>query len=162
MTPIFLPAPGGLLKAPLEHCLTRAIRRLAAGRPGLFERLGSYRSGRFLLVPSGFPFAFRLEPDGARATVRVVPARWPGPYTVRIAGELSTLIGLFDGSCDADSAFFSRRIRVDGATDAALALHNTLEAAGLEPSDVLGLEDPVATLFNRAFVTMGKVLHARA
>ena len=53
MSPIFLLAPGGLLKAPLEHCLTRAIRRLAAGRPGLFERLGSYRSGRFLLGTFG-------------------------------------------------------------------------------------------------------------
>lgn len=160
MTRPFPPHPGRLLKAPLEHCLTSAVRKLARRRPGLFEKLGPYRSVTFVLAPAGLPLAFRLRPDGSDAVVQVVSTRAPGPYTVRIAGELRMLISVFDGSCDADSAFFSRRIRIDGATDAALALHNILEAAALKPSDVVGLEAPFADIFNRAFVAAGRVAHA--
>jgi O2-independent ubiquinone biosynthesis accessory factor UbiT len=133
---------------PLERRLTLSVRKLAECRPELFSRLGRFRTAVYILSPHELPFAFRLVPDAARAEVRFVPAKAPGLHSVRISGPLTTLVGLFDGSCDADSSFFSRAIVVEGATDAALALHNTLEAAELKPSDILRLPSPLSGSFD--------------
>jgi O2-independent ubiquinone biosynthesis accessory factor UbiT len=133
---------------PLEQRLTRSVRKLAERRPHLFSRLGGFRTAVYVLSPNELPVAFRLVPNGAGAEVTLVPAKTPGPYLVRISGPLATLVGLFDGSCDADSSFFSRAVVVDGATAAALALHNTLEAAELKPSDIFGLVSPVGDAFD--------------
>lgn len=133
---------------PLERRLTQSVRKLAECRPELFGRLGRFRTAVYILSPNELPFAFRLVPDAARAEVRFVPAKTPGLHSVRISGPLKTLVGLFDGSCDADSSFFSRAIAVEGATDAALALRNTLDAAELKPSDILGLPSPISGPFN--------------
>lgn len=133
---------------PLERRLTQSVRQLAHRRPELFRRLGQFRTAVYILSPNELPFAFRLVPDAAGAEVRFVPAKSPGLHSVRISGPLMTLVGLFDGSCDADSSFFSRAIVVEGATDAALALHNTLEAAELKPSDILGLPSPISGSFD--------------
>lgn len=65
-----------------------------------------------------------------------------------------TLIGLFDGTIDADSSFFGGDIRMEGATDAALALHNALEAADLRVSDILGLPPQLKTSFDRVFASL--------
>jgi predicted lipid carrier protein YhbT len=48
------------------------------------------------------------------------------------------LLGVLDGGLDADAAFFSREIRGSGDTETVVSLHNTLEAAALSPSDLLG------------------------
>ncbi len=52
---------------------------------------------------------------------------------------MEDLLALFDGSLDADSAFFGRTVQVDGDTGAVVALHNALEAANLSMTDLLGL-----------------------
>lgn len=136
-----------LMRHPVEIVLSRALRRIARRRPEVFERLGSWRTAAVVIEPSDFPVSFRLSPDGARGTVRVIRHDDPAPSTARIRGPLATLLELFDGDGDADSAFFSRRIRIDGDTAAVVALHNSLEAAGLTLADILGvgarLRDPV-------------------
>lgn len=134
---------------PAELALTRAVRTLRRRRPDIFARLGRYQEAVYVLAPAGWPLAFRLTPGPERAGVRLVDAGRPGPFTVKITGEFRRLIGLFDGTCDADSSFFSRAIVIEGATDAALALHNSLEAAALRPSDLLGLTGLPGEAFNR-------------
>jgi predicted lipid carrier protein YhbT len=68
------------------------------------------------------------------------------------------LLALFDGRCDADSAFFSRRIRVDGDTRAVVALHNTLEAAELTLADLLGVGPPFRDRLNAGLAgALGRV-----
>ena len=62
-----------------------------------------------------------------------------------LVAYLPALLGLgagdvvVDGGGDADSAFFTRRIRIEGDTAAVVALHNTLEAGELTLADLLGL-----------------------
>jgi predicted lipid carrier protein YhbT len=138
-----------LSKLPVEFALTRAVRSLRKRRPDVFERLGKYQESIYVLAPTGWPFAFRLTPGTKLQEVRLVDSRRPGPFTVKITGELRRLVGLFDGSYDADSSFFSRMIIIEGATDAALAMHNSLEAAELRPSDLLGLTGLAGNAFNR-------------
>lgn len=136
------------LRDPVERVLTLALRRVARRRPDVFERLGEAGDVIFIVAPTDFPVAFRLRPGGGSGDVRVVRDDDAAPHAARISGPLLTLLALFDGRCDADSAFFSRRIRVDGDTRAVVALHNTLEAAELTLADLLGVGPPFRDRLN--------------
>lgn len=126
------------LRPPVELVLTAAFRRVARRRPDVIERLGDAAEASFVIEPVDFPVGFRLTPQGRSGRVTVVRKGDPAPAAARISGPLATLLALFDGSGDADSAFFSRQIRVEGDTGAVVALHNTLEAAELTAADILG------------------------
>lgn len=130
------------LRDPVERLLTLALRRVARRRPDVFERLGEAGNVTFIVAPTDFPVAFRLCPGGGSGNVQVMRRSDLSPHAARISGPLLTLLALFDGRCDADSAFFSRRIRIDGDTRAVVALHNTLEAAELTLADLLGVGPP--------------------
>ena len=141
-----LPAAGAF---PLGLGLTLAVRRLARRRPRMFERLGGFRTARFLVAPSDLSFAFLIVPDGERSEVRTVSAVDLPASDVVVRGPLLMLIGLLDGTLDGDALFFHRMITVEGRTDALLALRNTLEDADLRPADLLGLEGGAGRLANR-------------
>lgn len=130
-------------RAAPERVLTAAVRGVAGRRPEVFERLGDARRADFVIAPTDFPVAFRLRPDGAAGQVRVVRQDEAEPCAARITGPLVLLLSLLDGSADADAAFFSRRVRIEGDTDATVALHNTLEAAELSFADLLGVRPPL-------------------
>jgi len=122
---------------PISLVLGAALRRVARRNPEVFERLGAFQGAAFLIAPDDLPIAFRLEPDAGRGRVTVVGRRDATPVVARIRGPLTELLALFDGSQDADAAFFARTIVVEGDTEAILALHNTLEAAELSLADLL-------------------------
>lgn len=150
------------LRPPTEWVLSAALRRLARRRPEVFERLGAFGEATFLIAPDGSPVAFRLAPQGAAAGVQVRRRDDRSPCTARIEGPLGALLGLFDGSLDADSAFFSRAIRVSGDIEAVMALHNTLEAAELTLADLLGLSAPASDLANAAVRFVRQAAAAKA
>lgn len=125
------------LRAIPEAVLGTAIRRLRQRRPDVFERLGTAASATVVLAPTDLPVLFRLTPDAERP-VRVARRDDDRPSAARISGPLVLLLGVLDGGLDADAAFFSREIRVSGDTETVVSLHNTLEAAALSPSDLLG------------------------
>lgn len=127
------------LGGPVGAALTGAMRRLGRERPEVFERLGDFRGAEILLSPADLPVAFAMIPDGNRGTVKVVRKGGRRSCAAEISAPLGTLLSLMEGCADADSAFFARRVRVSGDTGAAVALHNTLEAAGLTAADLLGL-----------------------
>ena len=136
-----------LARRPVEILLSHALRGLAVRRPEVFDRLGPWRATAVVMIPDDFPVGFRLSPDGPRGKVRVVRHDDSAPAAARIRGPLALLLELFDGNADADAAFFSRRIRIEGDTAAIVALHNSLEAAGLTLADLIGvgpwLREPV-------------------
>ncbi|MDO8297248.1 MAG: SCP2 sterol-binding domain-containing protein [Caulobacter sp.] len=135
----FLAGAMMVARPPVELALTAALRRAARVRPEVFDRLGRFRDAAFLIAPSDLPVAFRLTPRAAGGRVTVVRRGDPEPCAARISGPLVELLGLFDGSLDADAAFFGRRIDVDGDTGAVVALHNALEAADMSLAELLGL-----------------------
>ncbi len=123
---------------PVNILLGTALRRVARLNPDVFDRLGEFRRSAFLIAPTEMPVAFRLEPNAGGGRVTVVRRDNSAPVAARISGPLAELLGLFDGSRDADSAFFTRSIDVEGDTDAVVALHNALESAELTLADLLG------------------------
>ncbi|MDO8802340.1 SCP2 domain-containing protein [Phenylobacterium sp.] len=157
--------PAGVLMAlrpPVEWLLSSALRRVAQRRPEVFERLGAFGDAAFLIAPDGSPVAFRLAPEGAAAGVQVRRRDDRSPCAARIEGPLGALLGLFDGSQDADAAFFSRAIRVSGDIEAVMALHNTLEAADLTLADLLGLSAPAGDVANAALRFVRQTAAAKA
>lgn len=145
-------------RPPVELTLTAALRRTARLQPDVFSRLGAVGDGAFLIAPDESPVAFRLMPRPRAGGVRVVRRDDPGPFIARISGPLMDLLGLFDGTLDADSAFFSRRIDVTGDTGAVLALHNALEAADLSMADLLGLPTRGRVLAGRGLAALLNVV----
>ena len=150
------------LRAPAEWALSAALRRLARRRPEVFERLGAFGEAAFVIVPDGSPVGFRLAPQGASAGVQVRRRGDRAPCAARIEGPLGALLGLFDGSVDADAAFFSRAIRVSGDIEAVMALHNALEAAELTLADLLGLSGSASDLANAAVRFVRQAAAAKA
>lgn len=131
------------LRAAPETILTGGLRRTARQRPQLFERLGATQDAAFVIAPTDFPVAFRLQPSGRRGEIRVVRHEDAGPCAARVSGPIRLLLALMDGSSDADATFFSRQVRIEGDTGAVVALHNTLEAAELDLTDLLGVKPPL-------------------
>ncbi len=142
------------LGGPVEAVLTGALRRLGRERPDVFERLGAFRTAAIVISPDDVPIAFRMVPDGDRGVVRVVRKNNPEVSVATVSAPMAVLLSLLDGGTDADSAFFSRRVRVAGDTGAAVALHNTLEAAELTAADVLGLPRSVRARANTLIETV--------
>ena len=129
-------AAATFLLTPLNLVLTAALRRAARAEPGAFARLGAYRDTVFVIAPSGAPVVFVLQPRGPEGQISVVPAAASPKGDARISGPLSLLLAVFDGSLDADSAFFQRDIRVEGDMEAMVALHNAMDAADLSLIDL--------------------------
>ena len=140
----------------MELLLTRALRSLARRRPDAFGRLGAYRSATYRLAPLDLPVAFELSPNAARGAVRVVRRDAPGVHVACVSAPLADLLALFDGSLDADAAFFSRSIQVEGDIGAVMALHNALESADLRLADLLPLQAGRAA----ANAILGGLVHA--
>lgn len=134
------------LRAAPELVLDLALRDLRRRRPDLFERLSDIGAATIVIAPTDLPVAFRLSPMAERRPVEVVGRRDARPGAARITGPLALLLEVLDGSSDADAAFFSRRLVVTGDTQTVVGLHNTLEAAELAPSDLLGAPPPLRRL----------------
>ena len=116
---------------PLQPLLGSCLHGVQKRHPQIFDRLGSHATKRFGLDPADLPFVFVLEP--ARVNPKVVALRsLPQQIDVRITGTIATLIGLVDGSCDGDALFFSRDIQIEGDMEAAIALRNAIDEAGID------------------------------
>ena len=134
---------------PPSALLTFSLRRLARAHPEAFARLGEYARSLYLIAPTDLPLVFCLRPAGVEGEIRLVSAKNAPEAAVRVRGPLLDLLQLFDGALDADAAFFSRRIQVEGDTGAVVALHNALEAADLTLADLIGAPRPARDFVNR-------------
>ena len=124
-------APGVLLRpvplALLQPVFSRIASHVAQSRPELFARLGSHAGKRFLIDPIDLPFVLVLTPRAELPQLTVHRRHAHPPYDARIAGTLSNLLAMIDGSVDGDALFFSRALRVTGDTEAVVALRNALD-----------------------------------
>jgi predicted lipid carrier protein YhbT len=111
---------------PLQVMLGICLREIRSRHPRIFDRLGVHTGKRYGLQPTDLPIAFVLEPR--RMNPRVTAVRTlPEGIDCRIAGPLSALIGMTDGSYDGDALFFSRDIQIDGDMEAVVALRNAID-----------------------------------
>lgn len=117
------PLPPFVLRPLFSQLLSSLLQR----HPHLFERLGEYGDRRFLIDPSDLPFTLLLEPnaDAPRLTPHLRSSE--PAHHARIAGPIGRLVELVNGEADGDALFFSRDIRIEGDTEAVLALRNAVD-----------------------------------
>ncbi len=147
---------------PLSLAGQRLTRTLARRHPALFKRLGAQASKVFLIDPTDLPFVFVLTPrpdaPGFRAERRTEAVKWDA----RIAGRLAALIGMVHGAFDGDALFFSRDLRIEGDTEAVVALRNAIDNEEIdlarEAAALLGpLEEAVAGPARRLATAIGSL-----
>ncbi|HHY49588.1 MAG TPA: SCP2 domain-containing protein, partial [Alphaproteobacteria bacterium] len=119
----------------VELFATRLLRRVLAAHPALFDRLGGYRASLFVFEPAELPFSFGVRPLCASVSVQRRGHLPRGDVT--IGGPLVVLLALAEGRADGDAEFFSRRLRIEGDMEAALALRNALDDARLDLPQIL-------------------------
>ncbi len=138
-----------LPRLPLAVFLTHMVRRLAYRYPEVFERLGDYSSISLMIDPIDLPIRFRLLLVGPRSRVDVVVDDEPAEAAAHVRAPLLLLLGLLDGTYDADALFFSRDLTIEGDTEVVLAVRNAIEDADLRPAELVGLSGPLARMFDQ-------------
>ncbi|MBS1269268.1 MAG: hypothetical protein MAG794_00216 [Gammaproteobacteria bacterium] len=136
---LFAPVPLSVLQPLLQRVASNVVRT----RPGLFERLGTHKSTRFLIDPTNLPFAVLLRPDPNSVLLKAVRRREEPHHDARIAGTFLTLLNMVDGRLDGDALFFSRDLQVTGDTEAVVSLRNALDdLEGSIADDIASLLGP--------------------
>src|SRR3990172_7846795 len=92
-----------LPRLPLSIFLTQVVQRLARRRPEVFERLSHYPSLSLTIDPIDLPFRFRLLLAGPRSRVDVLGEHEPCKAAANVRAPLIVLLGLLDGTYDADA-----------------------------------------------------------
>ncbi len=121
------PPPPALLRPFLTRFAAGVLRR----HPEIAGRLGAYAERRFLIDPVDMPVAFLLVPDPEAPLLSPCVRGAEPPWDAAVRGALAKLLRLVNGEEDSDALFFSRDIAIEGDTEAALALRNALDDAGV-------------------------------
>jgi predicted lipid carrier protein YhbT len=157
MVPPFSPVLlGGLLLAPVPDLLLRPLLRavmaaVAKQHPGMFERLGSSGDTVFLIDPIDLPIRFLLQADAEKPKLTIARQTDAPRATAAIRGSLLALIDLLEGRVDGDALFFSRRLLIEGDTEAVVALRNAVDGEEINIiDDILVRAGPLARPARRA------------
>ncbi len=157
MVPPFSPVLlGGLLLAPIPDVVLRPLLRAVMAsvtkqHPGMFERLDSHADTIFLIDPVDLPIRFLLKADAEQPKLTIAREADVSRATAAIHGSLLALIDLLEGRVDGDALFFSRRLLIEGDTEAVVALRNAVDGEEIDIiDDILVRAGPLARPARRA------------
>ncbi|MDF2368451.1 SCP2 sterol-binding domain-containing protein [Sneathiella sp.] len=136
----------------LSRLLTIFLGRMKRLYPEIANRLTPLGHCRFHIIPTDFPFSFLVILDNGKATAKILnKGQAVSNITASISGDIYSLIQLLEGSVDGDTLFFTRRLIVEGDTEAVLTLRNAIDSVDLSIKHILtGLTGPLTPLFKRA------------
>ena len=118
---------------PLERLIARAADRIASEHPEFFDRLDSYATRSFVIVPTDLDWIAALTFHNNRVQIRLARSLDAFPKRdVTVTAPFLSLLDLLDGQEDGDALFFSRDLTVEGDTEAVLALRNALDDAEID------------------------------
>lgn len=129
----------------LQPALNAAMAAMKRRHPEVFERLADLDGPRYLIDPVDLPFVFLLRLDLEAPILTAAKDAEEVEATATIRGPLVALIDLLEGRLDGDALFFSRRLVVEGDTEAVVALRNAVDGAEIDLlSDLLSVLGPFA------------------
>ena len=147
------PLPLPLLQPFLSKIFTVLIHR----HPGLFERLSDLTDPTFLIDPVDLPLAFVLDATPEHPSL-TAGRKANKDVAAVIRGPLLTLIDLMEGRLDGDALFFSRALKIEGDTEAVVALRNAIDDAGINlTNDILESFGPFAPPARQALGLGGRI-----
>lgn len=126
----------------MQAIANRALTRILATHPRLFDRLGDHGAKSFAFSPNDIGLTFVLKPS--HETIVVLR---PGQATrahVTVAGPIVTLLGLAEGRLDGDAEFFARDLDIHGDMEAIVALRNAMDDCRIDlPKDLAPPRGPL-------------------
>lgn len=135
------PLPLAIFQPAANVALATALRR----HPGMLARLDPSAGTEILIDPVDLPFVFRLRPEPACPVLRLSADKERGTASAVIRGRVGDLLDLVQGRIDGDALFFSRRLRIEGDTEAIVGLRNAVDGEEIDLlADLLSLFGPLA------------------
>jgi predicted lipid carrier protein YhbT len=136
----------------MSRLLALFVRRVNQLHPEISTRLTPLGQCQFHIIPTDFHFSFLINLDHGQTTVKVLGQKQRiSEPTASISGDMLSFIQLLEGRVDGDALFFSRRLIVEGDTEAVLTLRNAVDSADLSIEGILsGLAGPFRPLIERA------------
>jgi len=129
-----------------------------------FDRLEDYQDTIFLIDPTDLPLLFLLKMALRGPQLRVLNKADPQHHqaTAIIRGSIQALLNMAEGRVDGDALFFTRELRIEGDTEAVVALRNAIDDAEI---DLIGectggfgpLAKPAARVAGRAVALAGRI-----
>ncbi|MDA1100206.1 MAG: SCP2 sterol-binding domain-containing protein [Proteobacteria bacterium] len=151
MVPPFSPILlGGFLLSALPSRLLQPLLRAIMGavarrHPAMLERLGPYADTVFLIDPIDLPIRFLLRVDAQQPKLTIARGADAARAGAVVRGSLLALIDLLEGRVDGDALFFSRRLAIEGDTEAVVALRNAVDGEEIDIiDDILVHAGPLA------------------
>lgn len=111
----------------LQPVLNKIVMRIAQDRPELFNRIGTHKDKYFLIDPVNLPFVMVLLAHPDKPSLKAYRRRKAPNTSAKISGTFLTLLDMVDGRLDGDALFFTRKLRVEGDTEAVVCLRNALD-----------------------------------
>ena len=111
----------------LQPIFSHAMKLMHSKHLSVFERLTDLPDTLFFIDPIDMPFAFLLDVDFHTPSLRVVTEKGGSQPLATIRGQLNDLLALLEGREDGDALFFSRRLVIEGSTEAVVALRNAVD-----------------------------------
>lgn len=146
---------------PLQMILDRALRVTIQQHPNLFERLSGLERPLFLIDATDLPYGFELYANPDRPDLRVIRQEKDMKYgrpAATIRGPFLALLELLQGQTDGDALFFSRKLVVEGDTEAVLSLRNAVDAAEIDlHADILSQMGPFQGLAQKLAKPLGRL-----
>lgn len=132
-SPLFLAGMLGrnLPHQPVDFALQKITDNLCKNHPAVLKRLAPLNGKSFLIKPRDLPYKIRLEFEGEKIFAHLDKGN-DEPADVWISGTLSSLISMLNGDEDGDALFFSRKIAVEGDTEALLTLRNAIDSDDID------------------------------
>jgi len=135
----------------IEVAVRAMLDRILVKHPGLFERMGDYKTTCFCFSPTDIPLRFLITPALRSVSVRRRYTHYTADATVE--ASLADLLGMLTGNADGDALFFSRSVAITGSMEAVLALRNALDDTDIDlVDDIVGKESPFRP-FAKALLT---------
>ncbi len=111
----------------IQFFLKRAMEVMQNKHSNIFDRL-SYDDLSFVIDAYDLPFVFYMQPNKNNPTLIAIRRTENIKSSSTIKGSLTDLLRLFEGKLDADAAFFSKEIIIEGSTAASVALRNAIDS----------------------------------
>lgn len=141
----------------IQPALSKIVRHVSRNRPELFNRIGLHKDKLFLIDPENLPFVFVLKAHPDHPSLRAYRRRKAPATAARIAGTVLTLMDMADGRLDGDALFFTRKLKVEGDTEAVVCLRNALD--DLEGSIIEDVADLFGPAGRRSLRILRKARH---
>lgn len=153
------PLPPMLLSRLINFFLKQVERQY----PTISNRLQPLGKCCFHIIPTDFWFTFLVTLDNGKATAQVLRKEQAVlNATATISGDLLSFVKLLEGSVDGDALFFSRRLIIEGDTEATLTLRNAVDSADLSIKTILAESSGFMKPFIKDAMTRLASLHQTA